>query len=61
LNAPFKQKIELKTYNLYINLSLVFSSDNAEEIWNEIGKTPFGSLYEVRDKNGDIVSEFVPF
>jgi len=61
LNAPVKQKVEIKTYNLYKNLNLVFSSDDAEEIWHELGEFPLGSLYEVRDKNGDVVSEFIPF
>lgn len=48
-------------YKVYINGRFKKTCHSTKEAWKIIGESPFGSLYEVRDINGDIVPEFVPF
>jgi hypothetical protein len=46
---------------VYINLRPVLKSRSRKEIWDRIGKRPWGALYEVRDKKGYCLEEFIPF
>ena len=49
-------------YRLYKHATtLVFASNDKDEVWKEIGKLPFGAIYEVRDMDGNVVDEFIPF
>ena len=48
-------------FRLYANFKYVARSNNSEKIWDAIGKLPFGVCYEVHDKNGYCVPEFIPF
>jgi NTP pyrophosphatase (non-canonical NTP hydrolase) len=36
-------------------------TNDEKEAWDIVHKVPFGGCYEVRDENGDIRSEFIPF
>jgi hypothetical protein len=46
---------------VYINLKPVLKSRSRKEIWDKIGARSWGALYEVRDKNGFCLEEFIPF
>jgi hypothetical protein len=46
---------------LYINLKPVLKSRSRKELWDRIGKRNWGALYEVRDKNGFCLEEFISF
>ena len=48
-------------YRLFGNSKMIFQSDNSSEVWEKIGKLPFGSLYEVLDESDGYISEFIPF
>lgn len=51
----------MKNYNVYINGKLKESVDTPDEVWEVIGNSPFGSLYEVESPTGKSVLEFIPF
>lgn len=48
-------------YYVYINFELAGVVETEEQAWDIIGKAYFGALYEVRNNNGQIRSEFIPF
>ena len=48
-------------YKVYVNLSLHRVCKTYEEVWKVLGEIPFGALYEVKDRQGNPVDEFIPF
>ena len=49
-------------YIVYINGMKKAVCNTSEEVWDVIGKSPFGSLYEVRPGEENVsVDEFTPF
>lgn len=48
-------------YNLLLNGNHVMSDNDKNKIWDKIDNSPFGTRYEVLDRNGNNVSEFIPF
>lgn len=48
-------------YVVTINGRKKFPADTEEEVWDIVGRHPFGSLYDVSSPVGLSVDEFVPF
>ena len=49
-------------YNLYYIIGgCVYSTNDKRKMWKEIGSIPMGRCYEVRDRNGHCIDEFIPF
>ena len=55
--------MEEKKYILYLNIrnKPVGRYNTENEVWEAIGELPFGAGYVVRNQDGDVVPEFIPF
>lgn len=53
---PFKRQ-----YRVYINGVLKEIVYTEAEAWDVIGESSFGSLYEVRDAEGNVYDQFIPY
>jgi hypothetical protein len=52
-----------RMYKVYVNFELVATVATADEVWNALDAHSrcIGDLYEVRDTEGNLVPEFIPF
>ena len=48
-------------YVVLMNGTHSFNCASEQEVWDVIGRHPFGSLYEVSSTAGEDVSQFIPF
>lgn len=54
--------LQKEGYRVYINNKLEIVVDTPEEVWEAIGRSPFGSLHSVGHTDPSVdISEFVPF
>jgi NTP pyrophosphatase (non-canonical NTP hydrolase) len=51
---------ETSQYNVHILGAVIVAADEAAA-WNIIENAPFGAVFEVRDENGYVRPEFIPF
>ena len=50
-----------KKYRVYINGTLALSTNDKEKAWKRIEKSPFGVTFEVLNRKGYCIREFVTF
>jgi hypothetical protein len=48
-------------YLLYVNNKLVLMTNDESVIWDGIGETNLGDLYEVHSPTGKSIEQFIPF
>lgn len=61
MNEQLKLDVEIPCdYNVFIGHKK-YQCASKKEAWDRIGQSTFGSLYEVRDRNGFTRPEFIPY
>ena len=60
-NSKQAVKPQREVYVVEINLEIVGKVYSEKEAWDLIGKAPFGSSHVVRDGDGNVREEFIPY
>lgn len=55
------KQLNKNSYRIYISGKLTAIVQSEDEAWKELGKRPVFAPYEVRDCNGKILDQFIPF